>query len=79
MTPEINKFYTTEEVAKLLHCSTHYVTHLRQSGLLIGTRYGKRWLYMKNDLESFICATRGKDLSNFRDLTSEGIQKEFHV
>ena len=73
----INSFLETKEVAQLLHCSTHYVTTLRKSGLLMGTRYGKRWLYYDSDIQDFLTVTHGKDLNNIKDLTPERVVKKF--
>lgn len=75
--PRIDSFLETKDVARLLHCSTHHVTTLRKSSLLKGTRYGKRWLYSESDVQEFLALTRGKDLSNIKDMTPEGIRKEF--
>ena len=70
---------TQSEVAEYLHCSEHHVTHLRQYGLLQGTRYGKRWMYHAEDVEKFVKGTSGKDFQNFRDMTIESAQKEYSV
>lgn len=56
------KLYSTKEVADILHISTHRVTHLRKAGLLKGTRYGKCWVYMHEELLRFIKESEGKDI-----------------
>ena len=64
-------FYTTKEIAQILHCSTHYVTTLRRTGWLRGTRVGRNWLYDVEALESFINNVMGKDVQG-------RIPDEFH-
>lgn len=56
------RLYTTKQVAELLHISTHHVTHLRQAGLLKGTKYGKCWVYSHEELIRFMKASEGKDV-----------------
>ena len=73
----INPLLETKEVAEILHCSTHHITTLRKSGLLPGTRLGKGWLYSENDIQHFLYVTHGKDLNNLKDMTPEGIAKNF--
>lgn len=68
---------TTKEVADILHCSTHHVAHLRQQGLIRGTRFAKNWMYSKDDIDCFIKNSLGKDFWNFRDLTPEAAQKKY--
>ena len=50
------KLLTTQEVAEKLHCSTHHVAHLRQHGLIRGTRFAKYWMYTEEDINNFILA-----------------------
>lgn len=71
------KLLTTKEVADILHCSTHHVAHLRQHGLIRGTRFAKYWMYSEEDIDSFIKNNLGKDFSNFKDLTPEAAQKKY--
>lgn len=70
---------TQEEVGAYLHCSTHHVTHMRQAGLIKGMKFGKRWLYVKNDIIKFVVKSIGKDYSNFRELSSNGLKKKYNV
>lgn len=73
------KLLTTKEVAEVLHCSTHQVAHLRQHGLIRGTRFAKYWMYSEDDINNFIKNNLGKDFWNFRDLTPEAAQKKYAV
>lgn len=68
-------FYTQDELANLLHCEVHRVIQFRQAGLLRGTRFGRRWIYRKNDVEAFVNESLGKDFTNFTDLSEEGLKK----
>ena len=68
---------TQEETAAMLHCSTHNVMRLRKRGILIGTRFGKRWVYREEDILAFIKSNIGKDLTNFRNMTPEAAQKMY--
>ena len=73
----INEILTTKEVADILHCSTHQVGYLRKYGILVGTRFGKNWLYEKDDVINFIRQSKGKDYANFRDLTPEAAREKY--
>ena len=73
----LEKYLTTSEVAQLLHCSKHQVGYLRQYGLITGTRFGKYWLFDKDEIEEFMNRSKGKDYSNFRDMTPEAAQKKY--
>lgn len=75
----IPKLYTTKEVSEYLHCSTHHVGDLRRAGFIIGTRYGKYWLYTEDTINKFIQKSQGVDLSNFNDLTKEGIENNYRA
>ena len=68
---------TQKEVAEYLHCSEHHITAMRQHGLLTGTRYGKRWMYLEDDICNLVIKTVGKDFNNFRDMTPESATREF--
>ena len=68
---------TQREVAEYLHCSEHHITALRKHGLLTGTRYGKRWLYLEDEINAFVLKTIGKDFNNFRDMTPESAAREY--
>ncbi|MBR4456742.1 MAG: helix-turn-helix domain-containing protein [Solobacterium sp.] len=70
---------TQSEVAEYLHCSEHHVTHLRQYGILKGTRYGKRWMYLAEDINKFVMANIGKDFQCFMDMTPESVCEEYSV
>ena len=68
---------TTKEVAKLLRCSTHQIGYLRKYGLIVGTRFGKYWVFDRNEIEDFLERSKGKDYSNFRDMTPEAAKKKY--
>lgn len=70
---------TQEDVSNYFHCSTHHVTHMRQSGLIKGVKFGKRWLYRKSDIEAFVEESLGIDFSNFRNLSPEGIKNKYNI
>lgn len=70
---------TQEEVGEYLHCSTHHVTHMRQAGLIKGMKFGKRWLYVKDDIMEFVMESIGKDYSNFRDMSPDGLKNKYNV
>lgn len=74
---ELTDICTTQEVAEILHCSTHQVSSLRKFGLITGTRFGKNWLYDKKGIIEFISTCRGKDFFNFKDLTPEAARKKY--
>ena len=73
------KLLTTKEVAEKLHCSTHQVAHLRQHGLIRGTRFAKYWMYSEEDINNFILKNLGQDFWHFRDLTPEAARKKYAV
>lgn len=68
---------TQREVANYLHCNEHHITTMRKHGLIIGTRYGKRWMYLEEDIKDFIHKTYGKDFNNFKDLTPDAAVEEY--
>lgn len=68
---------TTEQVAEKLRCSTHHVAHLRQYGLLEGTRFSRAWMYSENEVNRFIRDSKGKDYWNFTRMTIESAQKKY--
>lgn len=68
-------FLTQSEVADLLHCEVHRIIQFRKAGLLKGTRYGRRWLYRRNDIEKFVDESIGMDFVNFTDLSERGVKK----
>ena len=75
---EINEeigFLTQSEVADLLHCEVHRIIQFRKAGLLKGTRYGRRWIYSRHDVEKFVADSSGKDFTNFTDLSEKGVKK----
>lgn len=73
------KLLTTKEVAEKLHCSTHQVAHLRQHGLIRGTRFAKYWMYSEEDINNFILKNLGQDFWHFRELTPEAARKKYAV
>ena len=73
----IPKLMTTKEVSEYLHCSTHHVGDLRRAGFIIGTRYGKYWLYTEDTIEKFVENSQGVDLTNFNELSKDGLEKNY--
>lgn len=73
----VPRLMTTDEVAEYFHCSTHHVGDLRKAGFIIGTKYGKRWLYTENTIVTFIEKSEGADLSNFTGLSQSGLEKNY--
>lgn len=74
---ELDDICTTQEVAKMLHCSTHQVSSLRKYGFIKGTRFGKNWLYDRKGIIRFISLCEGKDFFNFKNLTPEAARKKY--
>lgn len=74
---ELDHILTTKEVAAILRCSTHQVGYLRKYGLLVGTRFGKYWLFEKEEIYDFIRRSKGKDYANFRDMTPEAAREKY--
>lgn len=75
----ISKLLTTKEVANALGCSTHHVLHLRQHGVITGTRFGKRWMYSEEDINRFISRNNGKDFSNILSMSPTYIKKNYNI
>ncbi len=76
---EMDNILTVKQVAEILHCSTHQVGYLRKYGLIVGTRFGKYWLFDKDDINDFIRRSRGKDYANFRDMTPEAAREKYGI
>ncbi len=76
---ELSEIMTTKQVAEFLHCSTHQVGYLRKYGLLVGTRFGKYWLFEKDEIIDFVKRSKGKDYANFRDMTPEAARKKYGI
>lgn len=73
----VPKLMTTSEVAEYLHCSTHHVGDLRRAGFIVGTRYGKYWLYTEKTISHFIENSEGFDLSNFNEMSQIGLETKY--
>ncbi len=43
-----------DEVAKILHSNKRYVQDLRRAGKLHPAKFGKHWLYRKDDVEEYV-------------------------
>ena len=76
---KLSEIMTTKQVAEFLHCSTHQVGYLRKYGLLVGTRFGKYWLFEKEEIIDFVRRSKGKDYANFRDMTPEAARKKYGI
>ena len=74
---ELSEIMTTKQVAEFLHCSTHQVGYLRKYGLLVGTRFGKYWLFEKDEIIDFVKRSKGKDYANFRDMSPEAARVKY--
>ena len=73
------KWLNSEEVAKILHCSSRQVTKYRQLGILHGTRVGKPWLYCMDDVETLLETNKGKDVSVATKYSSESAAELFGI
>lgn len=74
---ELNEIMTTKQVAEFLRCSSQQVGYLRKYGLIVGTRFGKYWLFERDEIIDFVKRSKGKDFANFRDMTPEAAQKKY--
>ncbi|MBR3251036.1 MAG: helix-turn-helix domain-containing protein [Erysipelotrichaceae bacterium] len=68
---------TTKEVADILHCSKHQVGYLWEYGLIAGTRFDKYWLFDRKEIKELFERSKGKDYSNFREMTPEAARKKY--
>lgn len=51
---KMTELLTEDEVAKRLCSNKRYVQDLRRAGKLHPAKFGKHWLYKKEDVEAFI-------------------------
>ncbi|MCH4013548.1 MAG: helix-turn-helix domain-containing protein [Solobacterium sp.] len=72
---EATRFYSQQEVADMLHVSTHYVTRLRRIGLLNGRRFGRGWLYTHDDIWDFLQISAGHDLYEIANMTDDAARR----
>ena len=56
--------YKTSEAFELLCMDAHHAPVLEETGLLIGRKVGKGKAYDSEELDAFIRASRGFDVSN---------------
>ena len=59
---------TTNDVAKLLHCSPRYVAMLRDSGLLGGIKLGRTWLYHQSAIDRMFAVANKQKISGYDDM-----------
>lgn len=62
------KLYTTEELCELMHRDRRYIKQLRDSGLLIGVKFGKGWLYRESDVNGMFERFKGQEINNYADM-----------
>lgn len=73
------KLLTTNDVATLLGCSTRHVLNLRKHGIIVGVRFGKRWMFPEKHIQTFIEKNLGKDFSNVLLMSETYIKKNFSI
>ena len=69
---------TTEEVAKAYCCNVHRVTRvtwLRKQGLLPGMKYGKHYLYLEEDVNRLMRATRRHTVKELASMSPDARRK----
>ena len=62
------KFYTTEEVAEMLHCNRRTIGAYYRYGALKGMRTSKGYIFKDTDIEEFYETYKGKDMCNAEDV-----------
>ena len=65
---------TTEEVAKAYCCNVHRVTWLRKQGLLPGMKYGKHYLYLEEDVNRLMRATRRHTVKELASMSPDALR-----
>jgi excisionase family DNA binding protein len=56
----VEKLYTKEEAAELLHVSPVTLGKWLRAGKITGTKIGKKWAVAESDLQAFIDENRQK-------------------
>lgn len=64
-----------EEVAEILCCNTHQVTKIRNDGLLPGLRFGRRYLYLQEDVDRLIKISRDYSISTLTEMNPDSLKK----
>lgn len=50
----MSELLNEEEVAKIIHSNKRFVQDLRRAGKLHPAKFGKHWLYKKEDVENYV-------------------------
>jgi hypothetical protein len=69
-------FYTQTELASIWHCNSRHIGHLRMYGLLPAIKFGRYYIYRKQDVDTFWQRYSGCDLSNLTQIKAH--QKRVH-
>ena len=76
---DLTRFITQDEAADILFCSSSQIRKMRQKGLISGTRFGKRWIYKRDDILDFRDRNVGNDFRNFTSLSDTATLRKFSV
>ena len=60
--------YTTDQLCELMHRDKRYIKQLRDSGLLMGTKFGHGWLYHECEINGLFERLRGKEVNTYEDM-----------
>ena len=58
------QYYTTVEVAQMLHCNRRLVGVYQRYGALKGIRTGRGYIFSDRDIEEFYETYKGSDMTN---------------
>ncbi len=74
-------FYTTAEIAEMLHVDRHLVGHWRNTGLLSARKLGNNWISTDEELRRFMDLTAGHDIGNLQKCraVAQTIKKDPHL
>ena len=68
-------FYSTEEVAEMLHCSKRHIGHMKKHGMIQGICTGRGYVFSKEELETWHRTYCGFDLSSEEKIKIAVIEK----
>lgn len=73
----MTNYYTTAEIAKMLHVDRHLVGHWRTTGLLSARKLGNNWISTENEINRFLDLTAGLDIGNLQKcrIAAQSIKK----
>ncbi len=69
------RLYSTAEIAELFGVDRHVIYKYRDSGLLKMRKMGHGWKSSRAEIEEFLQATAGKDVSSEDKIILEGMKK----